>query len=197
MQIYYNTMDISKIFKSKTRKEIFRLYFTNPESEHYLRELERILEIPVSMIRNELVRLEEDGIFQTRKKGNQAYYFLNKTYPLFSELKSIVFKTVGIQGMLKEILRKIKGIEVAFIYGSFAKQEENAKSDIDVLIIGKIDDSVLIGEVRKLESTLQREINYSLITRDEFKKKAKEKGSFIAELIKNPKMFLIGEKGDL
>ena len=73
-------MDISKIFKSKTRKEIFRLYFTNPESEYYLRELERVLGIPVSMIRNELVRLEEDGIFQTRKKGNQTYYFLNKTY---------------------------------------------------------------------------------------------------------------------
>jgi len=190
-------MDISKIFKSKTRKEIFRLYFTNPESEYYLRELERILEIPVSMIRNELIRLEGDGIFQARKKGNQTYYFLNKTYPLFNEFKSIVFKTVGIQGMLKEILRKIKGIEVAFIYGSFAKQEENAKSDIDILIIGKIDDSMLIGEVRKLETILQREINYSLITRDEFKKKAKEKGSFIAELVKNPKIFLVGEKDDL
>lgn len=119
MQIYYNTMDISKVFKSRTRKEIFRLFFTNPESEYYLRELERILEIPVSMIRNELVHLEKDGIFQARKRGNQTYYFLNKAYPLFNELKSIVFKTVGIQGTLKEILRKIKGIEVAFIYGSF------------------------------------------------------------------------------
>jgi len=190
-------MDISKIFNSKTRKEIFRLYFTNPESEYYLRELERTLEIPVSMIRNELVRLEKDGIFQARKRGNQIHYFLNKTYPLFNELKSIVFKTIGIQGMLKEILRKIKGIEAAFIYGSFAKQEENAKSDIDVLIIGKIDDSVLIGEIRKLEAVLQREISYSLITRGEFKKKAKEKDSFISDLIKNPKIFLIGDKNAL
>ncbi|MFH1259448.1 MAG: hypothetical protein ABII74_06535, partial [Elusimicrobiota bacterium] len=125
-------MDIAKIFKSKTRKELFRLYFTNPDHEYYLRELEKLFNIPVSMIRKELVNLEEDGIFVSKKKANLVYYFLNKSYPLFEELKSIVFKTIGIQGLLKEIIQKIKGIEVAFIYGSFAKKEENAKSDIDL-----------------------------------------------------------------
>jgi len=90
-------MDISKIFKSKTRKELFRLYFTNPDHEYYLRELERLLDIPVSMIRKELNRLEEDRIFLSRRRGNSTYYFLNKSYPLFDELKSIVFKTIGVQ----------------------------------------------------------------------------------------------------
>lgn len=99
-------MDIPKIFKSKTRKELFRLYFTNPDNEYYLRELERILDTPVSMIRNELVNLEKDGMFISKKKGNSIYYSLNKGYPLFEELKSIVFKTVGIQGLLKGALKK-------------------------------------------------------------------------------------------
>jgi predicted nucleotidyltransferase len=190
-------MDISKIFKSKTRKELFRLYFTNSDHEYYLRELERILHTPVSMIRKELTRLEEDGIFLSRRKGNSTYYFLNKSYPLFDEFKSIVFKTIGIQGLLREILSKMKGIEVAFIYGSFAKHEETAKSDIDLLIIGKIDDSRLLREINKLEEILKREINYSIFRREEVKQKMKEKDSFIKDLLKNPKIFLIGEQNDL
>ena len=190
-------MDISKIFKSKTRKELFRLYFTNPDHEYYLRELERILNIPVSMIRKELNRLEEDGIFLSSRKGNSTYYLLDKSYPLFDELKSIVFKTVGVQGLLKEMLSNTKGIEVAFIYGSCAKHEETAKSDIDLLIIGKFDDSRLLREIGKLEGVLKREINYSIFKRDELKKKMKEKDPFIIDLLKNPKIFLIGDQNDL
>src|SRR4030065_1392410 len=144
-------MDISKIFKSKTRKELFRLYFTNPDQEYYLRELERILRAPVSMIRKELTRLEEDGLFLSRKKGNLTYYLLNQSYPLFEELKSIVFKTIGIQGLLREMLGKMKGIEVALIYGSFAKREESAQSDIDLLVVGTPDDAGLTREIGKLE----------------------------------------------
>ena len=190
-------MDISKIFKSKTRKELFRLYFTNPDQEYYLRELERILRTPVSMIRKELTRLEEDGVFLSRRMGNLTYYLLNQSYPLFDELKSIVFKTIGIQGLMREILGKMKGNEVAFIYGSFAKHEETGRSDIDLLIIGKIDENRFLREINKLEKVLKREINYSIFQRDEFKKKMKEKDPFITDLLKNPKIFLVGDPNDL
>ncbi|MBM4067219.1 MAG: hypothetical protein FJ266_16565 [Planctomycetes bacterium] len=190
-------MDIAKIFKSRTRKELFRLYFTNPDNEYYLRELERNLNIPVSMIRKELTHLEDTGIFVSSKKGNLVYYSLNKSYPLFEELKSIVFKTIGIQGLLKETLGKIKGIEGAFIYGSFAKKEEVSKSDIDLFIMGKVDDSRLLREMRRLEEVLKREINYSIFTTDEFNKKVKEKDSFITDLLENPKIFIVGSEDDL
>ena len=190
-------MDIAKIFKSRTRKELFRLYFTNPDNEYYLRELERNLNIPVSMIRKELTHLEDTGIFVSSKKGNLVYYSLNKSYPLFEELKSIVFKTIGIQGLLKETLGKIKGIEGAFIYGSFAKKEEVSKSDIDLFIMGKVDDSRLLREMRRLEEVLKREINYSIFTTDEFNKKVKEKDSFTTDLLENPKIFIVGSEDDL
>jgi len=190
-------MDVSKIFKSKTRKELFRLYFTNPDREYYLRELERILRTPVSMIRKELTRLEEEGLFVSRRVGNLTYYLLDQSYPLFDELKSIVFKTIGIQGSLKEILGRMRGVEVAFIYGSFAKHEETGRSDIDVLIIGKIDESGLLREINRLEEMLKREINYSIFQRDEFKYKLRDKDPFITDLLKNPKIFLIGDQNDL
>lgn len=190
-------MDVSKIFKSKTRKELFRLYFTNPAQEYYLRELERILRTPVSMIRKELTRLEEDGLFQSRKRGNLTYYLLDQSYPLFDELKSIVFKTIGIQGLLREILGRMRGMEAAFIYGSFAKHEETGRSDIDLLIIGKIDENRFLREINKLEKVLKREINYSIFERDEFDHKTKGKDPFVADLLKNPKIFIIGDENDL
>src|SRR3989338_7520264 len=101
-------MDILRLFKSKTRKAIFNLYFSNPEAEYYLRELERTLSIPVSMIRKELLQLEREGVFASHKKGNLVYYNINKSYPIFDELKSIIFKTIGIQWLLKEAVGKIK-----------------------------------------------------------------------------------------
>lgn len=190
-------MDISNIFKSKTRKALFRLYFTNPENEYYLRELERLLDIPVSMVRKELLRLEKENIFLSHKKGNLVYYHLNKLYPLFSELKSIVFKTVGTKGVLKQTLSKIEGIEVAFIYGSFAKNNEKAASDIDLFVKGNIDEDSIVREINKIEKSLKREINYTLYTHEEFKKKKVKKDSFILDLLQNPKIFLIGDKNDL
>src|SRR4030042_1356367 len=112
-------MDIQKIFKSKVRKELFRIYFTNPDNEYYLRELERTLRIPVSMIRRELRDLEKAGVFAHRKQGNLVYYYLNKNYPLFDEFKSIVSKTIGVQGLIRDILSKLEGIKAAFLSGSF------------------------------------------------------------------------------
>ncbi|MDD5065787.1 MAG: nucleotidyltransferase domain-containing protein [bacterium] len=190
-------MDITNIFKSRTRKELFRLFFTNPESEYYLRELERVLDTPASMLRTELLRLVESGIFNSFKKGNLVYYSLKKSYPLYDELKSMVFKTIGIKGTLQNILEKTKRIKTAFIYGSYAKNEEHANSDIDVFIIGLPDEDVLAVDIRKLEKNLKREINYTLYSVDDFKKKKREKNSFIMDLLEKPKIFLKGDKNDL
>ena len=118
-------MDIIKIFKSKTRKALFRLYFTNPEKSYYLRALEREMDIPVSMLRKELISLEKEGLFASSREGNLLYYQLNKKYPLYNELKNITFKTIGAQGALSKKLSSIKGINAAFIYGSYARNQEN------------------------------------------------------------------------
>lgn len=190
-------MDIIKIFNSKTRQAIFRLYFSNPGKPFYLRELERELDIPVSMLRKELIALEKESVFKSERKGNLLYYSLNKHYPLFDELKSIVFKTVGIKASLEKLLSAIKNINAAFIYGSYAKNAENAKSDIDLFIIGKPDEDILLNKINKLEKTLKREINYSIYSKTDFEKKKKAKDSFIDDLLKNKKIFLIGDENEL
>jgi len=190
-------MDITRIFKSKTRAALFRLYFTNPDAQYYLRELERILSIPVAMIRKELQPLEKEGLFVSARKGNLVFYSLNKSYPLFEELKSIVLKTIGVVGLLKEIMSKIKGVETSFIYGSYARSEEQAGSDIDLFIIGELDEDILVKEIKKAESFLKREINYVIFRKSEYKARKKKGDPFIKEILKGPKVFLVGGVDEL
>jgi len=190
-------MDITKIFKSKTREALFRLYFTNPDKSYYLRELERGLDIPVSMLRKELMSLEKSGIFSSSRKANLSYYSLDKSYPLYDELKNIVFKTIGIKGLLIKALSDIKEIETAFIYGSYAKDQYNAKSDVDLFIIGNVDEDTLVSRIDKIEKDIKREINYSIYSRKDFEKKKRQKDGFIEDIIENPKIFVIGGKNDI
>jgi len=190
-------MDMFRITKSKLREELLVLYFTNPNKKYYLRELERILNFSVGNIRRELIKLESTGLFLNENKGNLVYYYLNQSYPLFDELKSIISKTSGTPKMLQNILGKFEGISKAFIYGSFAKREEREDSDIDLLIIGKVDEDKLIEEIDKLERKLQREINYAIYGKEDFNKKKKEGNSFILDILKEKKIFLIGDKNGL
>jgi len=187
-------MDIVKLFKSKARTALFQLYFTNPESSYYLRELERMFGIPVSILRKELMRLEGEGVFLSEKKGNLLYYRLNKDFPLFEELTNIVRKTIGIEGLLKDAINDIKGIEAAFIYGSFAKGKEITASDVDLCVIGRINEGQLIAKINAIEKSIKREINYTLFTPEEFKKKKKNKDAFILDLIDNKKIMLKGKE---
>jgi predicted nucleotidyltransferase len=190
-------MDIFKITNSKMRKAIFQLYFSHPEKKYYLRELERILKLPVQNIRRELISLEKGGVFHREKMGNQVYYFLNMESSIFKELKGIVSKTIGLEGELKKILTSISGILVAFIFGSFAHGTEDAMSDIDLMIIGEINEDDLIEKISILETKVEREINYHIFSETEFKKRLKAGDSFIKVILSKPTVFLIGNYEDI
>lgn len=183
-------MDIFKITKSKTREKLLQLYFSNPNKKYYLRELERIIGLPVGNIRRELLALEKTGLFQKEKQGKEVYYFLNKKAALFNDYKSIIFKTIGAEGSLRKELKKIKGIKKAFIFGSFAKNKESSASDIDLMVIGSADEDVLISAVSKLESKIGREINYQLFDEKEWAEKSKT-DSFLKTVNSSPKIKLI------
>ena len=185
------------ITKSKIRQNLLTLFFTNPSQRYYLRELHRILGYSAGSIRRELLRFQNDKLFNTKRVGNLLYYSLNISHPLFKELKSIVSKTVGVEGSLKEALSSIKKIRIAFIYGSFAAKREKAISDIDLMIIGEPDISYLNEKIIGLEKKLKREINPTIYSLKEYRAKKRAKSGFILELLKSPKIMLIGKKDDL
>lgn len=183
-------MDIFKITKSKTRNKILELYFSDPDKKYYLRELERKIDLPVGNIRRELMALEKTGLFQRNKEGNQVYYSLNKKASFFNDFKNIIFKTIGAEGGLRKELKKIKGIKKAFIFGSFAKNKENSASDIDIMVIGRVNEDGLISVLSKLESKTGREINHHLLDEKEWKQKSKT-DSFLKAVNSGQKIELI------
>jgi predicted nucleotidyltransferase len=183
-------MEIINITKSRTREALLRLFFLDSEKKYYLRELERILDISATSIRRELLSLEKSGIFEREKAGKQIYYFLNKKSVVYDDLKNIVFKTIGIEGVLKKEISEVMGIKRSFIFGSIAKNKQNTLSDIDLMIIGDVDEDVLIKRISKVEGVLKREINYHLFDEKEWEEGQKE-NSFLMAIVEGPKIEIV------
>jgi len=197
LEIDYNVMDVLKLKNSKTREKILKLFFLDTEKKYYLRELERILNLPVGNIRRELLSLEKTGLFKRQEMGKQVYYSLNKDSSIFEEFKRIVSKTIGVERVLGKDLMKIPGLKIAFLYGSFAKNRENSLSDIDLFIIGKVDEDELIKFISRAENELSREINYVIFSESDLREKLKGEDIFLTEVVSGKKIFLIGNENEL
>ncbi|MDD5629711.1 MAG: nucleotidyltransferase domain-containing protein, partial [Elusimicrobia bacterium] len=188
----YNTSETFGLFKSKARRALLALFFTNPDQEYFPRQLERLSGVFVGNLQRELIPMEQAGLLKARRLGKLKLYRLNRQHPLYPELSSLVAKTAGLEEMLRSRLAAVEGIQAACIYGSFAAKQARSRSDVDVLILGQVDEKALIGAVRSLEKVLQREINYTLYTPDQWRKRKAAKDSFVLEVLKRPRIHLIG-----
>jgi predicted nucleotidyltransferase/predicted transcriptional regulator with HTH domain len=186
-----------KLFTSKLRVEILALFFSRAEEALYLGEIVKLTGEDRGNISRELRNLENMGLLISRKEGNLKYYSSNKDFLLYGELRSIILKTRGAVGALKETLSRTKNIDYAFIYGSIASGTETAKSDIDLMVIGEISLESLLRLVRGSEKTLGREINPSLYGAKEYKRRMKKKDPFIVQVMNEPRIMLIGENDGL
>src|SRR5580704_13167116 len=178
--------------RSKARQKLLAYYFTNPTNRHHLRDLAERLSVDPSNLSKELGRLEREGLFRSEVSGRQKYFQLNREYPLFNEVRSIVAKTVGAVPLLAESLNKIEGIEEAYLYGSFARNQQDVASDVDVLVIGKPKTDTLAEVVQKLERQLGREINYTVLTKKELESRRGRKDAFLENVWHNKRVSLVG-----
>lgn len=180
------------LISSKLRRKLLAHYFTHPDERYYVREIAGLLHLDPGNLSKELRRLTEEGLFQEEPKGRILFYRLNPKYPLYHELKQMIFKTEGVEGSLRELVKQFPKIHLAFIYGSYARGEEAAGSDIDLVVVGTPNRDRFVEEIRKLEEKLGREINYAVYSAPEFRKKSREKGSFLAEVSEGEKIILKG-----
>jgi len=188
---------LAKLFGSDARVKVLSLFMLNAGNEYYLREIAQETRLAIRSVQRTVENLTEIGILQREKRGNSVYFRLRDDIPILSELKTIFLKTVGLGALLRQMLAEQKGIEIAFIYGSLAKGEEEEASDIDVAIIGDLSSRQLTSELVKLERELGREINATVFTPTEWRSRGKKRDHFVRTLIQEPKIFLIGDNGDL
>ncbi|MFH1066657.1 MAG: nucleotidyltransferase domain-containing protein [bacterium] len=176
------------------RTEIFRKLFLPPCKETYLREMERETNVSLGGLQAELNILTKAGFVLTRRDGNRVYFRANAEHPLFPEIQNIALKSFGLKDILHDGLKKLKGIDFAFVFGSFAKQNETPKSDVDLMVIGEISTRQLLPALQKPFQFLNREVNSHVITQKELLEKKKQKNPFILDVLKGKKIFIIGDE---
>ena len=177
---------------TRLRRNLLAFTFSHAGENFYVRELAGLIEEDAGNLSRELRKLEKEGLFTSRVRGNSKFYVLNPQYSLFDELKRIVFKTTGVAGSLKGIIDAYPGINRAFIYGSYAREQESAASDIDLVVVGQFPRDKFTRQIRGLEARLQRDINFTSYTEEEFMKEKKKAGGFLNTVLKQRLFVLKG-----
>jgi len=184
---------LEKLFTSRTRSKIITLFMLNPQEDMYVREITKKVQENVNSVRRELSNLEDMGLMVSRKRGNLKYYSINHDFPIYPELYMMVMKTEGVPHLLKDNITSLGQMELAFIYGSFASAQARPDSDLDILLVGNIDEDLLIQKLATLEKQLSREINYVLFSKEEYQERIKNNDSFIIHILQEPKILIIGD----
>lgn len=176
-----------------------RVLFGRPERSFYASELIREAATGSGAAQRELAKLERSGLIAARKIGHQKHYQANAASPLFSELRSIVLKTVGLAEPLREGLRPLSAeIRAAFVYGSVAKATDQSASDIDVMIISDtLSYGDVFGALDRVTRALGRKVNPTVYTAAEFSTRARTENVFVTRMLEQPKLWVIGSEHDL
>ncbi|MHB8859639.1 MAG: nucleotidyltransferase domain-containing protein [Thermoleophilia bacterium] len=190
-----NMYTIDQLFTSKARIELLKLFLLNPERDYYLREAASIADLPLQSVQREVEKLTKAGLLTRTTRGNRVYIRANNESPIFAEMRSIIVKTAGLGDGLRQALSAGEDkIRMAYIFGSFARGEDAGISDIDLMVIGSISGRELASLLSSSRKSIGREINQLVMTEAEFKQRLKEKDHFLGEVIKQPKLFLIGDE---
>jgi predicted nucleotidyltransferase len=181
------------------QQRLLALLFGQPDRRFQSGEIIRLAESGTGAVHRQLARLAESGWISAARVGNQKYYQANRDCPAFPELHGLVVKTVGLIEPIREALAEHAGeIDAAFVYGSVARGEDRATSDVDLLVVSeRLGYADVFDALQPAERRLGRTINPTVVTRAEWKALRAQADSFIARIAKLPRTFVLGSDGEL
>ena len=181
-----------------TRSAVLSMLYGHADQAFYLRQLVRAVGTGHGALQRELKRLTEMGLIVRRSQGNQVLFQANAQSPIFPEIKSLITKTVGIHDVIRSSLTSLgTEIRIAFIYGSVARQQERANSDIDLMVIGNAPFGEVVSALGPAQRALGREINPTVFAVDEFRSKLASGNHFLRSVMKEKKLFVLGTENEL
>jgi predicted nucleotidyltransferase len=183
---------IGNVLFTKTQQKVLGLLFGKPDQSFYLNEITKLSQMGRGTIKRELERMEAAGIVVKKRIGNQNHYQANSECPVYSELMGIARKTFGVADVIKTALNSILDeVALAFIYGSVAKGEDTAKSDIDLLIVSnELTYSEVMERLLDSETSIGRPINPTIYNVDQIEKKLKQDNAFVSRVMEQPKIWI-------
>ena len=187
---------LSATLFGRTRGAVLAVLYGHVGETFYLRQLARRTEIALGPVQREIRQLVNAGLVKKTTLGKQTLYTANEASPVFAEIKSLVTKTTGMHDVLVAALSSLRRkINVAFVYGSVARSSETEKSDVDLMIVGNIDFGTVVDRLADAQKTLNREINPTVYSVQDFTSKVQ--GIFLRTVLAEKKLFLIGDENVL
>jgi len=182
----------------QTRNALLAMLYGHADQSFYLRQLVRAVGAGNGAVQRELKHLTDMGLLVRSTQGNQVLYQANSQSPIFSEIKSLIAKTVGIHDAIRSALAALASeIQIAFVYGSVARQEERAKSDVDLMVLGSAPFSEIVSALAAVQRMLAREINPTVFPVAEFQSKLRAGNHFLRSVMREKKIFLLGTEDEL
>jgi predicted nucleotidyltransferase len=183
---------------SSTQQRVLAYLFGQPERSFFATELIRLAGGGSGAVQRELARLEDSGLVSVSRLGTQKHYQANPKSPIFSELCAIAKKTVGLAEPLRTALKPLaKRISAAFVYGSVAKKQDTATSDIDLMVISaSLTYADLFSALEEASERLGRKVNPTLYSQQELAKRVKQGNAFVTRVLAQPKIWLVGSEND-
>jgi len=182
---------------SRVRSKLFKVFLQKPEEMYYVRQLTRLVSEEINAVRRELQRMVKKGMLKSEPRGNRIYYFFRKDYLFYPDLIALVNKTSNLGGAIIQNRHKLGKINYACLSGKFVRFRPRNEDDVDLLIVGQVVMPQLASLVRSEETRREREINYTVMTKDEFEFRKRRNDSFINKILRTSKVVLIGDEDTL
>jgi predicted nucleotidyltransferase len=177
------------------RQRVLAVLFGQPDRSFYANEVIALAQSGTGAVQRELADMAQVGLISVTKVGNQKHFQANTQSPVFTELRGLVLKTVGLADVLRRALAPLNNrIDTAFVYGSMANQQDTAQSDVDVMLISPtLSYAEVFGALESASQQIKRDINPTLYTPDEFAQRLDQDQAFITRVMQQPKIWLIGQ----
>lgn len=185
---------LKELLVSRVRVAILALFLTNPEQPFHIREIARQVGTEINAVRRELKRLTKIGLLKREPRGNRVYLRIRKDFPLYDELLSILFKERGFGRKILENKETLGRIRFASVAKSFLKGAPANPEKVDLLFVGNLSLPLLKNLIREEEGKREREINYTVLTEEEFAYRKRIKDRFLADILSQPYLMLLGSE---
>jgi len=183
----------------KVRQRVLAVLFGTPDRSYYANEVIALAQSGTGAVQRELADLAKAELLTVRMQGNQKHYQANASAPVFAELRGLVLKTMGLADVLRAALAPLAGqIDGAFIYGSVARQQDTAQSDVDVMIVSStLGYGEVFGALEGATVSLGRKVNPTLYAPADWAARVKNDNAFVTRVWQQPKIWLTGSEEKL
>ncbi len=188
---------LKDLFISKTRVKLLQVFLSNPGRIFYVRELVRLVNEQINAVRAELSRMEKAAMVTSEARANRKFYGFRKDYIYYDELTRLVTKSTGLGGSIIKERNKLGKIKYASLSGGFIRRRPVGPTDVDLLVVGSVVLPQLAQLVKENEGQVDREINYTVMTEEEFTFRKRRGDPFIRNILERPKVLLVGDEDEM